>query len=164
MSRHVDPALRWAAGTCLGALAAMLPVAHGQTIGDYSRAQRALLESTMAQAAARAAGQPGAASAPATPVAAGAVPAPPARLRPAAGMPSPTVRVSGVFTSLASAVAEVVVDGAPYLLVAGQGVPGTAWRVESVAADQVVLDRRDAVRGAVRSEAARRVFALPELR
>jgi hypothetical protein len=140
---------------------------EAQTIADYSRAQRALLESTMTQAAARSVGMgasapvPVAGAASAAPVAASlALPAPRAPLAPAA----PAVQVSGVFESRDGAIAEVVVNATPYLLGAGQGVPGTAWRVEAVAIDRVVLIRHGDVVAAAGPEAARKVFALPALR
>src|SRR6516225_693368 len=92
------------------------PWTRAQTIADYSRAQRTFLENAMAQAAARSA----------TPVASAPVAA-------ASAPVVPTV-----------AVAEVVVDGTPYLLRAGEPVPGTAWQVRAVAIDRVVLTRRGA--------------------
>jgi type IV pilus biogenesis protein PilP len=146
-----------------GALALGASVAEAQTIGDYSRAQRQLLENAMSQAAARSAGVPAATPA----VAASAVPSLPLPAPHVAPAALPTlaaeVRVSGVFASGASAVAEVVVDATAYLLEAGQGVPGTSWRVESVAVDRVVLSRHvGAVAGD--AEATRKVFALPAMR
>ena len=53
VSRFFSP--RGWATPCVLALVATAP-AHAQTIADYSRAQRLLLETTMAQAAARSAG------------------------------------------------------------------------------------------------------------
>ena len=53
--------------------------------------------------------------------------------------PEPAVVVTGVIISTAQQLAEVEVDGAAYLLAAGQGVPGTGWRVEKVSADRVLL-------------------------
>jgi hypothetical protein len=145
------------------ALALGASVAQAQTIGDYSRAQRQMLENAMSQAAARSAGV----SAPTPAVAASAAPLlslPALRVAPAA-LPTlaAEVRVSGVFASGASAVAEVVVDATAYLLEAGQGVPGTSWHVESVAVERVVLSRR-AGTVAADAEAARKVFALPAMR
>lgn len=162
MSRHIDGFLL---RHVVLVLAALPLVAPAQTIADYSRAQRAVLESTMAQAAARSAGL--AASAPAVP----ALPTPSAPAVPVpALLPDPrafaqagaaSVQVSGVFASAAGAVAEIDVEGTPYLLAAGQAVPGSGWRVESVAVDRVVLSRREP---AGRVEPLRRVFALPPLR
>ena len=140
-------------------LALVAPLVGAQTIADYSRAQRALLESTMSQAAARSAGL--AASAPAVAVA--------ASTSVAASAPSPrvampavasTVQVSGVFASRGGAVAEVVVNATAYLLAAGQGVPGTAWHVETVAIDRVVLGRQGGA-GATDADGTRRIFPLP---
>jgi len=142
------------------ALVLVVPLAGAQTIGDYSRAQRAFLESAMAQAAARAAG----ASAPAPAVAASASAAPTASLPRTSPRPAPpAVQVSGVFAAGAGAIAEVRVDGTPYLLWPGEGVPGTAWQVQAVAVDRVVLARRG---DATDADAAGgvRVFSLPALR
>ncbi len=134
-------------------------LAGAQTIADYSRAQSAWLESTMSQAAARSAGL--AASAPTVAAPSGLVVSAPAS-RMAMPVPAPAVHVSGVFASRAGAIAEVMVDATAYLLVAGQGVPGTAWRVETVAIDKVVLGRAGI---AMPSDLAgtRKVFALPAL-
>jgi hypothetical protein len=71
--------------------------------------------------------------------------------------------VSGVFASGAASLAEVVVDATPYLLRAGQGVPGTGWHVRSVAVDRVVLSRPGRSIGAG-VEDALEVFELPVLR
>ena len=144
--------------SCVLALVAL--VAGAQTIADYSRAQRALLESAMSQSAARSAGM--AASAPAVgasaPVAA-AVPMP----HPSAPVLPPAVQVSGVFSSRDGAVAEVVVNATAYLLATGQGVPGTPWHVEAIAVDRVVLGRQGNAGGAD-ADGARRIFPLPALR
>ena len=139
---------------------------EAQTIADYSRAQRSMLETAMAQAAARSAGL--GASAPASPSSAPmAAPATSLLAAPVAAAsrmtsppPSPTVQVSGVFATSAGSLAEVVVDATAYLLRSGEGVPGTAWRVETIAIDRVVLSRQG--RGTVaNAEGSRRSFALP---
>jgi len=134
-----------------------MSAAGAQTIADYSRAQRALLESTMAQAAARSAGL--GASAPA---AAASAPTPTPTPRPAALQAVPALQVGGVFACADGIVAEVIVNATAYLLGAGQGVPGTTWQVESIEVDRVVLGRRGATAGD--AEGARKVFALPSLR
>lgn len=146
-----------------GALALGASVARAQTIGDYSRAQRQMLENAMSQAAARSAAV--SVSAPAAAVSSvPSLPLPAPHLAPPTLPALPTeVRVSGVFASGASAVAEVVVDATAYLLQAGQGVPGTPWHVESVAVDRVVLSRHAGM-VATDFEVARKVFALPALR
>ncbi len=136
-------------------------MAGAQTIADYSRAQRTWLENAMAQAAARSAGL--GASAPAAAAASAPVAPPPAVARMPLPAWSPAVQVSGVFTLRGGAVAEVVVDTTAYLLGAGQGVPGTGWRVDTVAIDRVVLSRHGDVAGAD-DPGARKVFALPALR
>ena len=164
MSRHADPS-RWRrSGVIPCALALLASAAGAQTIADYSRAQRTLLENTMTQAAARSAGL--GASAPA-PAAASAAPPPmplPHALLPVMAPVTPALQVSGVFASSSGAVAEVMVNATPYLLGAGQGVPGTAWSVESVAVDRVVLSRHGGVVAAADAQAARKVFPLPALR
>jgi type IV pilus biogenesis protein PilP len=159
MSRRVRHCLLPLEGCIAGILLAVAPQSEAQTIADYSRAQRAWLESAMSQAAARSAGL--GASAPTAPspvsVAASAV-AP----RPSMAAATPAIQVSGVFASGSGAVAEVMVNATAYLLGAGQGVPGTPWRVESVAVDQVVLGH---VVGAASSDtrSVRKVFSLPAL-
>ena len=140
-------------------LALVAPLIDAQTIADYSRAQRALLESTMSQAAARSAGLAASAPAVAAPASVAASAPPPRMAMPAM---APAVQVSGVFASRGGAVAEVVVNATAYLLGAGQGVPGTAWHVETVAIDRVVLGRQGGA-GAPDAEGTRRIFALPAL-
>jgi len=161
MSRHA----RFAPGPFGAGMGCVLmlfaSLAGAQTIADYSHAQRAWLESTMSQAAARSAGfaapTPPTASAAAVSLAASA----PAGRR-AMAAPEPVVQVSGVFAAAGGAVAQVMVDATSYLLGVGQGVPGTAWRVQAVAIDKVVLGRTGA--GATRNpEGARKVFSLPAL-
>jgi type IV pilus biogenesis protein PilP len=165
MSRPARRAVTVSSWLALCGLALCSPATPAQTIADYSRAQRTLLENTMAQAAARSAGLgasgPGAAAS-ATIVTPSSVPTP----APRSPMPSvaPAVQVSGVFAASSGAVAEVVVNATAYLLGAGQGVPGTAWRVESIAIDRVVLARHAAAGGALDADGARKVFALPALR
>jgi len=136
--------------------------ARAQTIADYSRAQRAVMENTMSQAAARAAGL--AASVPAAGASApNALPA--AVPRPAAREPRwPVPIVSGVFSSPRSVAVEVAVNGVAYLLVPGQGVPGTAWHVESVSAEQAVLRRLGGAEGAGSSEPLRMTYKFAALR
>jgi hypothetical protein len=147
----------------LVALAVVALPARGQTIGDYSRAQRMLLESAMTQAAARSAGL--GASAPAPAAAASTVagpPAAPARMPPSS-LP-PVLQVGGVFASSAGSVTEVIVNATAYLLGAGQGVPGTPWHVESIAIDRVVLSRGNVHGAAADADGPRRTFPLPALR
>jgi hypothetical protein len=155
MSRHDEACCRLLA--LLGAVFLAHP-ARAQTIADYSRAQRSLLESAITQAAARSAGL--SASAPGAAASTVANPPMPA---PRIPMPSPasTVQVSGVFASSAGSFAEVIVNATAYLLGTGQGVPGTSWHVESIAIDRVVLSRHDLGGVAVDAEGAHRVFPLP---
>jgi hypothetical protein len=160
MSRHASLPLVRRARHAAWVLAAITPLAGAQTIADYSRAQRALLESAMTQAAARSAGLSASAPAVAAPASAPSAPAPasaPARLT----LPPPAVQVSGVFASSGGAIAEVVVNSTPYLLGAGERVPGTAWQVQAVAVDRVVLARHGGV--VADTEGTLRVFALPAL-
>ncbi len=142
-----------------------LSSARSQTIADYSRAQRAWLEASISQSAARSGGAgasaPGAVpSAPSTPTS--LVPRPP-RVETLASPSLPVIQVSGVFQSATAGVAEVVVNATAYLLEPGQSVPGTSWRVDAVAVDRVVLTRRG-VPGGADAEGARMVFALPAMR
>ena len=154
-------------GACWFSLSLVAPTVYPQTIADYSRAQRAMLENTMTQAAARSAGLGASAQAPGTaPAATASVVVAPALIAPRGAVPpaAPAVQVSGVFASSSGAIAEVVVNATAYLLGAGQGVPGTAWRVEAVAVDRVVLSRQSGGVATADAEAARRVFPLPALR
>ena len=161
MSRHA----RFASGAFEAGMSCVLmlvaPLAGAQTIADYSHAQRAWLESTMSQAAARSAGL--AASMPSV--------AAPATISPAASAPAgrrttaapePVVQVSGVFAAGGGAVAQVMVDATAYLLTVGQGVPGTAWRVQAIAIDKVVFGRPGGA-AATNAQGARKVFSLPAL-
>ena len=155
-ARHVASSL------ALGSLLLSHGDMHAQTIADYSRTQRALLESTMSQAAARSAGL--AASAPAMSASAPAVAvgiAPPPRL----ALPplAPTLQLSGMFASRDGALAEILVNGTAYLLGAAQAVPGTAWHVESIAVDRVVLVRPGGATSPG-AEGTHKVFPLPDLR
>ena len=165
MSRHARRAVTVSSWLALFGLALCSRATPAQTIADYSRAQRTLLENTMAQAAARSAGFGASA---ASPAASAAIVAPPSAPAPAPRMPMPSVasavQVSGVFAASSGSVAEVVVNATAYLLGTGQGVPGTAWRVESIAIDRVVLARHAADGSALDAEGARKVFALPALR
>ena len=165
MSRHASHS-RVASGGLAACMLALHPASvDAQTIADYSRAQRALLENTMTQAAARSAGMGASAPAPsaatATPVV--AAPSSPALRTPLPPLAS-AVQVSGVFASRDGAVAEVVVNTTPYLLGVGQGVPGTAWQVEAIAIDRVVLSRHEGSVAAAGLTTGRQVFALPALR
>lgn len=143
------------------ALALVVPLASAQTIADYSRAQRALLESAMAQASARSAGAGAPGSAVAASVAASSPPVLAPRIARVSSMP--TVQVSGVFVARDGALVEVVVNATAYLLGVGQGVPGTAWHVEGVTVDRVVLSRQGGP-FATDLDGARKIFALPALR
>ncbi len=158
MLQHARQALASPNGPLSCVLMLIVPLAGAQTIADYSRAQSAWLESTMSQAAARSAGL--AASAPAVAPAGPVASAPAPRITMPA--PPPAVQVSGVFASGAGSVAEVMVNATAYLLGVGQGVPGTAWRVETIAIDKVVLGR---LVGTAPTDSAgvRLVFPLPAL-
>jgi type IV pilus biogenesis protein PilP len=159
MSRHASRALVPLQGSIAGILTILGPLASAQTIGDYSRAQRAWLESTMSQAAARSAGLVAPAPAATVPVSLPASAPVPRATMPA---PAPVVQVSGVFASGQGAVAQVVVNASAYLLSVGQRVPGTAWQVETIAVDKVVLER-PASASVSNPEGARKVFSLPAL-
>ena len=161
VSRHFGSSV--ALACCLFSLAP--PRADAQTIADYSHAQRLLLESAMSQAATRAAAQGGAA--PVSSSAAAAAPSTPAPTpapmrRPAAPTSASFVRVNGVFAARGGAIVEIVVDATAYLLRLGEQVPGTAWRIDAVAVDQVVLGQRGRGAGGG-GPGERRVFTLPAL-
>jgi len=157
MSRRARGLASLSAGAASCVLALAAPASDAQTIADYSRAQRTLLESTMMQAAARSAGL--GASAPAA-AASAAVTPPLSALRMPLPSSAPSVQVNGVFASSGGALAEVVVNATTYLLGTGQGVPGTGWRVEAIAIDRVVLGRHGGA-AAADVEGTRKVFALP---
>jgi type IV pilus biogenesis protein PilP len=78
--------------------------------------------------------------------------------------PEPVLRVSGVFTSPQRAVAEVVVDGAVFLLAAGQAVPGTGWHVASITPERVTLARPTEPRESGHPVPAQRTFQLASAR
>ncbi len=163
MLRHARGPIVLFVSLLAGLLALGARLADAQTIADYSRAQRTMLESAMTQAAARSAGL-GASAAAVAASTTSAAPAPVLHTPLPAIVPvAPAVQVSGVFASRDGALAEVVVNATPYLLGPGQGVPGTPWHVEAIAVDRVVLGRQvgaDAVGG----QGVRKVFALPALR
>jgi len=146
-----------------GLLVALLMVssAQAQTIGDYSRAQRAAIEASMSRTA-RVSPDPApvplpslAATGPATaPVARAAAPTPPAV--PDSG---PDIVISGVVVAPARRTAEVVVDGVPFLLEVGQRVPESPWTVASIDPGKVVLARTAPARS---GRTASRTFVLPD--
>ena len=160
LHRGRDPARRCAVRVAALATLAVAPaLSAAQTIADYSRSQRVVLEATMSQNAARAAAlvAPAASAAASTP---GTSPPAAARARPLPPL-EPTLRVSGVFASAGRSLAEVGVDGASWLLAAGQPVPGTPWHVASITPDRVVLARATpAEEGAARPATTSRTFLL----
>lgn len=160
MSRPARLALLALEGFIACRLTVAAPQAQAQTIADYSRAQRAWLESTMTQAAAHSAGL--GASAPTAPPPASMTAAGASAPRPSAVPAMLAVQVSGVFATGGGAVVEVMVNATAYLLGAGQAVPGTPWRVESVAVDKVVLGHAAGV-PSLDSRSVRKVFWLPAL-
>jgi len=135
----------------IGALVSLACAAlQAQTIGDYSRAQRAVIESTIARNGARHGAQ-GPTELPALlPLAASApIPTTPSALpRPTPIEPAmPQVTVAGVVVTPSKALAEVSVDGATYMLTVGQPVPGTPWSVTTVSSHRVVLSGGPGARG-----------------
>ena len=137
---------------CRSALYALALVAwatNAQTIEAYSRAQRAQIETAMAQLMDRGASAPSRSP----------TKAPVSEMVPTTAAPSgsasgpinaqamrrtePDVRVNGVLFLPARPLTEVVVDGRPYLLQRGEKVPGVPWMVESIAADHVILASLD---------------------
>ena len=152
------PLVEMAMAILAGALASP---AASQSIADYSHAQRALLEASMAQAAARMAAL--GASSPG-PAASGAAASPPAVVPSReAATPEASILVDGVFDGGERRLAEVTVDGHPYLLAPGQAVPGTGWHVAEIAVDRVVLARSAASGMETRARPATKTFALPAL-
>lgn len=160
MSRHARLALLALEGVIACGLMVAAPQARAQTIADYSRAQRAWLESTMSQAAARSAGLGASAPTALPPVSVAPAGASAPRLPTVPAMPA--VQVSGVFATGGGAVVEVMVNATAYLLGAGQAVPGTPWRVESVAVDRVILGHPAGVASSD-DRSVRKVFSLPPL-
>lgn len=113
-------------------------LSNAQTIADYSRSQRAIIEAAISRNAARSTAPPSQAALPAMP----SVSAPQQGIVVAAPAPVESeaeVTVTGVIVAAGTQLAEVEVDGAPYMLAAGQDVPGTRWRVERIGAERVVL-------------------------
>lgn len=160
MSRHARSLVALSGLLPTWLLALCTPLAAAQTIADYSRAQRSMLETAMTQAAARSAGL--GASAPAAAASVAAAVASPASRTPMPPL-APAIQVSGMFASREGVVAEVVVNATAYLLATGQGIPGTTWHVEAIAVDRVVLGRQGATATAD-GQGVRKVFALPALR
>lgn len=127
--------------------------AVGQTIGDYSRAQSAVLEHSMAQVI----GQPLLDNARSNPDSATSARPGPASSGPPHPPPPPSpsdhartsmstrgveeILVTGVFATKTRAMAEVIVDGIPYWLCEGDAVPHTPWHLSRVQADRVELER-----------------------
>lgn len=134
--------------------------AHAQTIGDYSRAQRAVIEASMTRSS-RIAADP-------LPVPLPSLPAPsaptqartPTPALPSTGEPQPDIVISGVVVSTTRRAAEVVVDGVPFLLEVGHRVPETSWTVATIEPGKVVFARANPARS---GGASSRTFVLPEL-
>jgi hypothetical protein len=112
------------------------------TIGDYSAAQRAVIDAEIRRAVAKAQSAmteltvPAPSTATPIPIAGSAsAPKPVAVLAP----PEPRLLVSGVAQLKGAWLAEVVTDDGARLLRVGDAVPGTPWRVESVDAARVTL-------------------------
>lgn len=146
MPTAIDPICRVLVLSCV---AMSWDTASGQTIADYSRSQRAVIEAEIARNNAKATNAASPALASPLPsfdhaASARGLPPLPAAAPRAVAAPdesndAPRLVVSGVFVSKTRAVAEVLVEGASYMLTAGQDVPGTSWRVQSVSIDRVVL-------------------------
>jgi len=153
------PLVEMAIAILAGALA--LPAAS-QSIADYSHAQRALLEASMAQAAARMAALGASSPGPAASVSTASPPAPEPRR--AAAAQEASIAVDGVFDGGQHRLAEVTVDGYPHLLAPGQAVPGTVWQVAEISVDRVILVRSAAPGTGTRSRSTTmKTFALPAL-
>lgn len=121
-----------------------------QTIGDYSRAQRAAIDGAIARSNGRIHDESVAPVAPkpaVSPAAGSASSATTSVARDIDDGGTPDVGVGGVFISATHVVAEVLVEGVPYFVAQGQRIPGTDWSVSSIAADKVVIGRKARMRG-----------------
>jgi hypothetical protein len=167
---------------CVLALLISHPL-QAQTISEYSRSQRAVIEAEMNRNTARALNA-SAHERPAPAVQASQTPNLPPPLpagfegvpalsaAPRSGLPlvrpnrlpaqitrslaSQSIAVAGVFISVRKVVTQITVDGQDHLLSLGQAVPGTAWQVQAISAHQVVLERVNR-----NGQRASRVFKLP---
>lgn len=140
--------------------AAALWACHGlsaaQTIADYSRSQRAVIEAEIARNNAKVLGAALPPPAPLAPPLPALSSSPPPRasavalpsgtaVQPLTGEARPPARggpeweVTGVFVSASRSVVEVVVNGSPFLLGVGEPVPGTRWSIDSISTGRVVL-------------------------
>jgi type IV pilus biogenesis protein PilP len=130
-------------GIACGAVAALAGfAAQAQTIGDYSRSQRAVLQAEMSKNNAKAMAAAGNAS---------AAPARPASAPPSASTAQDTppavaprrgdgeLTLVGVVALSSRAMAELGYQGETHLLQQGDTVPGTQWVVSSIAPERVVL-------------------------
>jgi hypothetical protein len=138
----------------LAILFVIVPIpSHAQSIGDYSRTQRAAIESAIARSGVRPPVELPSLPSPQGPTGGGASnpalppPSPPPITRPVEPVPE-DIAVTGVIISPAVVLTEVVVDGIPFLLSLGQRVPGTRWLVNRVDADRVILSEEPRRRGA----------------
>lgn len=158
MSQALDPRRVHAIGgrTLVSFLAAwvcfaMASSAGAQTLSEYSRAQRAVLEAEMARNVAKAlspSGTPGAPAAGAPPSGGAPMPGhpmpsqamfPPASPPPLMAPASKEILVTGVIALAHRSMAELSYLGETYLLLPGDPLPGTGWVVASIDASRVVL-------------------------
>lgn len=174
----LQPISRVVAGSLALAFASVAPAQPASTapavtvtIGDYSAAQRAAIDADIRKALAAA--QSGAAAtavdakvpAPTTALPIPVLPSPAAsgpagsRSLPFSRPAEPRLAVSGVALVRGGWVAEVATDDGSTLLRAGEVVPGTPWRVTSVAPHQVVL-----ARAADKAKTVTKTFTLTEVR
>jgi hypothetical protein len=160
--------------------------AQAQTIGHYSRAQKNLLEAEAARntakafEAANAAANPSKSDAPIAGPLPTNMPVPlPSAEQHHPGHPNPhpnfvakplsppsvlkraqEIKVTGVFISKNKTLAEVLVGEQAHLLIQGQDVPQTKWRVQAISSHQVVLQSQPGT-GKRNAKAAQQVFKLP---
>jgi hypothetical protein len=161
---------------CLTGILFCIPVS-AQTIGQYSKAQKTLLEAEAARNTAKAfeavngGANPGKTSAgplpssttvplpsiePSAPAPSRLAAATPLASRPAPPQRPQEIKVAGVFISKRKTVAEVIVGEQAHLLIQGQDVPKTKWRVQAISGHQVILQSQPGS-----GRAAQQVFKLP---
>jgi type IV pilus biogenesis protein PilP len=137
----------WLPLLCMGLALAFS--AQAQTIGDYSRSQRALLESEIAKNTAKALINVESASpfhlTPGTTASQQVALLPPlpgavnSAIKSTDTEPVPEIAVKGIMILSKRSMVELSVKGDTVLVLAGNKVPGTSWVVANIRQDQVIL-------------------------